>query len=346
MGSSLNVQTARGDSLLHAAAPTDNIELIYWLLGKGLNPGKKNLFGQYPKDVARSKVVRDLLPIDNDLPQFDLYSGEGFEKLEDKVLLRVPSSMKVSTTNSKRTKGSKISKRISGSNGESQYDSQYGSQYDSQYESNYKDTEGYGEYEEDGIDEEEEDEDEEDNENEEDDEEYEEGEGESGFGVSQANSQQRSNPSKSEIASYQGVSLIPSRAASNRSYGQDAKRGTKAGGVSRNRTLTPSRQPTQGRKNNLMKGQTYGGEQRSVTPGSERLPMIRKNNTRYNAREGSSFGDEGSMGRRSSKGQGQGQGQSSYLNYLEEISNRGEKEDLSRDYKLPMIPKKGEHVPR
>jgi len=308
-------------------APTDNVEILYWLLGKGLNPAKKNLFGQYPKDVARSKVVRDLLPVNTDLPQFDIYSGDidPLSNIEDKIMLKVPSSMKASS--SQRTKGSKRSKKLSKKSGGT-----YG-ESGSQYESYYEESEEYEE----GDDEDEEEEDEE-GEIIEEEEEYEEEEDEDEEysnmgGVSEANSRALSIPPKSEKYSYQG---IPSRNQSNRSYG----------GVSQKRSLTPLRQTGQRNLDNdtrtnlsYIENRSMGKE-RSATPVGDRLPMIRNNSANYNRKQDNSFIEESTMGR------GKTQGQSSYLNYLAEISKGEEKEDLSRDYKLPMIPKKNEYVPR
>ncbi len=391
MGAQLNIQTAKGDILLHFAAGSDNVELIYWLLGRGLNPSKKNLFGQAPRDLARSKVIRDLLPVQSELPQFDIYGNNARisgRELEEKVLLREPSSRKEisrSATIFTNSQGDNLEEDDEdyeegdedeeGEDGESEYEYEY--EYEDEVEGeparprgvsnnkeqnrqngqsgqNAKQVKQYDDdYEDSELDSEE--------------------NSPTAMGGRSRNATQtrKRTLSKNPGAPQQNpmIPKVPSYQNNTRVGGENSPAVSLAGGgVAKSRALTPVKQNnvpsnkrlsqdyTPNKLNNSLNrsylgnngydmNKRSGGEntngnksmiinsnERGGTPAKERLPPLRSNSIRPSYKGGNPFTEQEIAGTRNV-------GNHSYLNYLEEVAGKKEKEDVSRDYKLPIIKK-------
>jgi len=381
----LNLQTAKGDILLHFAAASDNVELIYWLLGRGLNPSKKNLFGQAPRDLARSKVIRDLLPVQSELPQFDIYGNNARisgRELEEKIVLREPSSRKDANsrtatifTNSQIDPLEEYDEDYEegdeeGGDGESEYEYEY--EYEDEVEEepagqggNPKQAKYYDDdYEDSDLDSEENSPTAAMNPG------HRKSQVGAGAGRSRSGTMTRKRTlSKKPVVPGQNPSIpkVPSYQNNNNRVGGENSPAVNlggSGGVAKTRALTPVRQnsvpnnkrlsqdylPNQPNSRSYLGNNGYdvnmrsGGEngnrsmiinsnnERGGTPAKERLPPLRTNSVKPSYKGGNPFTEQEIAGTRNV-------GNHSYLNYLEEVAGKKEKEDMSRDYKLPIIKK-------
>lgn len=248
------------------------MEIIFWLLGKGLSPGKRNAFGQFPRDLAKSKVVRDLLPPTNQPVQFDIYGGGA------------PSYP--NSEENKYSDDANSSPQLPSRQGGSRQDYNSGRDYDSQ-----------------GV---------------------------------MSNNDDQTNPQGSRYSqqrSYNSPSLpldsSPSQPYSRRDASAPRNQRSMPGGLGDSGSAFRDPRDTYHLSGSGNRSMVYG---RSVTPMRDRLPTIKDRGNRSVNKGSTPYLDDRRGGGSRAPGQ-------SYMNYLEEISKKGDTEGQSKSYNLPLIGK-------
>lgn len=230
-----------------------------------MSPGKRNAFGQFPKDLAKSKVIRDLLPLTSQPVKFDIYGGDNQTDPD--------------------------SEDNKGSDGYS-----YPQASNSKYVGSGQDYDSVVDYDSQGV---------------------------------MSNNDNQSNA--------QGSRYSQQRSLNSPSVKQDSSR--RNASAMRNQRSMPG---DLGESGNELKDprDTYhlgGGNRsmvygRSVTPMKDKLPTIKDRGNRSVNKGSSPFLDDG-------RGGGNRPAGNSYMNYLEEISKKGNAEGQGKSYNLPLIGK-------
>jgi Ankyrin repeat. len=144
--SRLDLVNAKGDTLLHIAAKNNDIQMIIWLLDRGLDSTIANVMGQLPRELTNNKTIKGLLPDKSGFPQYDIYSEDGnlfTSPILNQTNLNNVSQRVTQYGNNSQAEGSMNDLRDLQGNGDERFhDENYddGEEYNQNYDDGYQDS--------------------------------------------------------------------------------------------------------------------------------------------------------------------------------------------------------------